>query len=118
MVLDAKGQRRDVKQQNARDVARKDAALNGRAVATTSSGLTDMLGWLAGHGLHEVLDGGHAGRATTRMTSFYLRDLEVRVAQRLGDGCLAAVEKVARDTLELRARKGVVEVLGGRWRRQ
>jgi hypothetical protein len=63
--LDAEGQRRDVEQQHVLDVALEHAGLQAAPMATTSSGLTPLLGSLPPvRSLHQSATAGHTGGAT------------------------------------------------------
>ena len=110
--LDAQAQRGYVEQQDALDVARKDAALHCRAVGHDLVGVHGHVGLLAGDGLYQVLHGGHTAGAADEDDLVDLGDGDAGIMQGLGNGTLAAVEKVARDALELGTRKRVVKVLG------
>ena len=62
--LDAERQRGDVEQQDVFDLALQHAGLDGGADGDDLVGVHALVGLLAGEALHQVLDGGHARRAT------------------------------------------------------
>ena len=108
--LDAQGKRGDVEQQDARDIAGQDAALDGGAVGNDLVRVDGHVGLLAGHLLDELLDGGHTAGAADEDDLVNLGDLEVGVLEGLGDRGLAAVEQITGDLLKLGAVQRVVEV--------
>ena len=108
--LDAQRQRGNVEQQDALDVAGEHAALDGSAVGNDLVGVHGHVGLLAGHGLDELLDGGHTGGAADEDDLGQIGELKLGVAQGVGDRLLAALEQVAGDLLELGAGQRVIEV--------
>ena len=108
--LDAEGQRRDVEQQDAFDIAGQDAALDGRADGDDLVGVDGHVRLLAGHVLDQLLDGRHTGRTADEDDLVDFTGTEARVGQRAGDGRLAALEQIARDALEFGAGQRVVQM--------
>ncbi|CDD84155.1 uncharacterized protein BN589_01453 [Collinsella sp. CAG:289] len=108
--LDAQRQRGHVEQQDALNVAGENTALNSSAVGNDLVRVHGHVGLLAGHGLDQILDGGHTGGAADEDDLGQIGELELSVAQGVGDRLLAALEQVAGDLLELSAGQRVVEV--------
>ena len=96
--LDAERQRGDVEEQDVFDLALEHAGLHGGADGDDLVGVDALVGLLAGHREHEVLDCRHAGRATDHDDVVDLALGEAGVFDRLIEDLLAALEQIARSS--------------------
>ena len=92
--FDAEGQRGDVEQQDAGDIAGKHAALDCRAHGHDLVGVDGHVRLLAGELLDQFLHGRHAGGAAHEDDLVKLAGLDACVLQSLLDRLLAALEQI------------------------
>ena len=109
--LNAQGQWGYVQQQDAGNVAGKNAALNSCAVRNNLVWVDGHVRLLAGHALDQVLDSWHTSRAADQNDLADIGELKACVLECLGYRSLAAVEKIAGDALKLCTSQSVVKVL-------
>ena len=109
--LDAKGQRRNVEQQNVLDLAAENAALNGRADSDALIRVDALEGIFAGNLLDHLLHSGNTGRTADENDLVDLRGREACVGHCLLDADTGLVDQVADQIIELRTADRHVEVL-------
>ena len=109
--LNAQGQWGYVQQQDAGDIAGKNAALNSCAVCNNLVWVDGHVRLLAGHALDQVLNSWHTSGAADQNDLADIGELKACVLECLGYRSLAAVEKIAGDALKLCTSQSVVKVL-------